>query len=98
MYKRQDVAFGVMHYYFASGDEKFLFDKGAEILLETSRFWSERVDKGCLLYTSTTSTGRLIFPCYQYTSGVQRTSTIYSDDDGTTWHRGEMCIRDRYRV
>ena len=36
----------------------------------------------------TTSTGRLIFPCYQYTSGVQRTSTIYSDDDGTTWHRG----------
>ena len=41
-----DVAFGVMHYYFASGDEKFLFDKGAEILLETSRFWSERVDKG----------------------------------------------------
>lgn len=41
-----DVAFGVMHYYLASGDEKFLFDKGIEILLETSRFWSERVDKG----------------------------------------------------
>ena len=36
----------------------------------------------------TTSTGRLIFPCYQYTSGVQRTSTIYSDDEGITWHRG----------
>lgn len=41
-----DVAFGVMHYYFASGDEKFLFDEGIEILLETSKFWSERVDIG----------------------------------------------------
>lgn len=41
-----DVAFGVMHYYLASGDEKFLFDKGVEILLETSKFWSDRVDKG----------------------------------------------------
>lgn len=36
----------------------------------------------------TTSSGRIIFPCYQYTNGVQRSATIYSDDHGVTWKRG----------
>lgn len=40
-----DVAFGILHYYYASGDEKFLFDRGMEVLLETSRFWLDRTDR-----------------------------------------------------
>ena len=34
-----------------------------------------------------TSTGRIIFPCYTYTSQDGNTSVIYSDDGGTTWTR-----------
>lgn len=40
-----DVAFAVMHYYLATDDREFLFDYGIEILLETARFWSDRVDR-----------------------------------------------------
>ena len=41
-----DVAFGVMHYYLASGDEKFLFDKGVENSAGNFQiFRSDRVDK-----------------------------------------------------
>lgn len=40
-----DVAIGVWHYYAASGDLDFLFDYGAEILVETARYWTARVDK-----------------------------------------------------
>lgn len=39
-----DVAFAVMHYYLATGDEAFLRDYGLEMLLETARFWVDRVD------------------------------------------------------
>ena len=39
-----DVAYGVMHYYRATGDEEFLQNYGLEILLETARFWTDRVD------------------------------------------------------
>lgn len=34
-----------------------------------------------------TSTGRIIFPCYTYTTQDGSTSVIYSDDDGETWTR-----------
>ena len=37
-----DVAYAVWHYWQATGDEGFLLDAGAEILLETGRFWSSR--------------------------------------------------------
>jgi trehalose/maltose hydrolase-like predicted phosphorylase len=37
-----DVAYAVWQYWQASGDEGFLLDAGAEILLETGRFWSSR--------------------------------------------------------
>ncbi len=37
-----DVAYAVWHYWQATGDEAFLCDAGAEILLETARFWSSR--------------------------------------------------------
>jgi len=45
-----DVAFGVWKYWEATGDERFLVDAGAEILIETARFWAsraEREDDGC---------------------------------------------------
>ncbi|HEY0329127.1 MAG TPA: glycosyl hydrolase family 65 protein [Rhodopseudomonas sp.] len=37
-----DVAYAVWQYWQATGDEGFLRDAGAEILLETGRFWSSR--------------------------------------------------------
>lgn len=37
-----DVAHGVWRYWIATGDEEFLRDAGAEILLETARFWVSR--------------------------------------------------------
>ena len=37
-----DVAYAVWHYWQATGDESFLLDAGAEILLETGRFWASR--------------------------------------------------------
>jgi trehalose/maltose hydrolase-like predicted phosphorylase len=37
-----DVAYAVWHYWEATGDEAFLRDAGAEILLETARFWVSR--------------------------------------------------------
>ena len=37
-----DVAYGVWSYWRATGDERFLVDAGAEILLETARFWASR--------------------------------------------------------
>jgi trehalose/maltose hydrolase-like predicted phosphorylase len=37
-----DVAYAVWQYWQATGDEAFLLDAGAEILLETARFWASR--------------------------------------------------------
>ena len=37
-----DIAYAVWQYWQATGDEAFLRDAGAEILLETGRFWSSR--------------------------------------------------------
>ena len=37
-----DVAYAVWQYWQATGDEGFLLDAGAEILLEIGRFWSSR--------------------------------------------------------
>lgn len=37
-----DVALAVWQYWQATGDEDFLLDAGAEILLETARFWASR--------------------------------------------------------
>lgn len=36
-----------------------------------------------------TSTGRIIFPCYTYTTSDGNTSVIYSDDNGKTWTRSK---------
>lgn len=37
-----DVAFAVWRYWQATGDDQFLLDAGAEILMETARFWASR--------------------------------------------------------
>ncbi len=37
-----DVAYAVWQYWDVTGDEAFLLDAGAEILLETARFWASR--------------------------------------------------------
>lgn len=37
-----DVAYAVWHYWRASGDDGFLLQAGAEIVLETARFWASR--------------------------------------------------------
>ena len=37
-----DVAYAVWQYWRATGDSRFMLDAGAEILLETSRFWASR--------------------------------------------------------
>ena len=45
-----DVAFAVWSYWNATGDERFLIEAGAKILIETARFWACRVvreDEGC---------------------------------------------------
>jgi len=40
-----DVAFGVWKYWEATVDERFLVDAGAEILIETARFWASRAER-----------------------------------------------------
>jgi kojibiose phosphorylase len=40
-----DVAFGIVHYLRVTGDLAFVRDYGLEILLETARYWVDRVDR-----------------------------------------------------
>jgi len=40
-----DVAYGVWNYWRATGDDRFLVDAGAEILIETARFWASRAKR-----------------------------------------------------
>lgn len=39
-----DVSYGVWQYYQATGDLPFLLERGAEIILQTARFWASRVE------------------------------------------------------
>jgi trehalose/maltose hydrolase-like predicted phosphorylase len=41
-----DVAWAVWQYWRATGDQQFLLSAGAEILLETARFWASRAELG----------------------------------------------------
>lgn len=38
------VAFGIYNYFKITKDEEFFYEKGAEILLETARFWNSRCE------------------------------------------------------
>jgi trehalose/maltose hydrolase-like predicted phosphorylase len=40
-----DVAFGVWNYWRTTGDDRFLLEAGAEILIETARFWASRAKR-----------------------------------------------------
>lgn len=37
-----DIVYAIKNYVYVSGDNEFLINKGAEILIETSRFWVQR--------------------------------------------------------
>jgi kojibiose phosphorylase len=39
-----DVVIGLWHYYQATNDIDFMFDYGAEVIVETARYWLDRVD------------------------------------------------------
>ncbi len=39
-----DVAYAILQYWSATGDDAFLRDYGAEIVLDTARFWGERAE------------------------------------------------------
>lgn len=39
-----DIAYAIRQYIAVTGDEEFLWEMGAEILLETARFWESRAD------------------------------------------------------
>jgi beta-phosphoglucomutase family hydrolase len=41
-----DIAWAVWRYWEATGDDQFLQAKGAEIILETARFWASRAQRG----------------------------------------------------
>ncbi|HEY1753563.1 MAG TPA: beta-phosphoglucomutase family hydrolase [Caulobacteraceae bacterium] len=41
-----DVAFGAWSYWRATGDDVFLLEAGAEIIIETARFWASRAEPG----------------------------------------------------
>ncbi len=41
-----DVAYATWQYWRATGDDGFLLEAGAEIVLETARFWASRVQQG----------------------------------------------------
>lgn len=40
-----DITYAILEYWYATEDSQFMFDKGAEILIETARFWESRVHK-----------------------------------------------------
>ena len=51
---------------------------------DSDRFYGVGPGRGLV-----TSTGRIMFACYTYTTQDGNTSVIYSDDDGKTWYRSK---------
>ena len=39
-----DIAFGIWKYWQVTADDAFLLERGAEVILETARFWSSRLE------------------------------------------------------
>ena len=39
-----DIAFAIWQYWQASGDDAFMVNRGAEVILETARFWASRAE------------------------------------------------------
>ena len=40
-----DIAYAIMQYWQATGDDAFMIDYGAEIILDTARFWGSRAER-----------------------------------------------------
>jgi trehalose/maltose hydrolase-like predicted phosphorylase len=40
-----DVVIGIWHYYLTTHDTDFLCDHGAEVIIETARYWTQRAEK-----------------------------------------------------
>jgi len=40
-----DVVIGLWHYFLNTGDKSYLYDYGAEIVIEAARYWTQRVDR-----------------------------------------------------
>lgn len=51
---------------------------------DSDRFYGVGPGRGLV-----TSTGRIMFACYTYTTQDGNTSVIYSDDNGKTWYRSD---------
>jgi trehalose/maltose hydrolase-like predicted phosphorylase len=41
-----DIGFAVWQYWQATGDERYLLEEGAELLVELARFWASRAERG----------------------------------------------------
>lgn len=39
-----DVAYGIMQYWQVSGDDEFIIERGAQVILETAQFWASRLE------------------------------------------------------
>jgi kojibiose phosphorylase len=39
-----DIAYAIWQYWQASGDDRFMLQRGAEVILDTARFWASRVE------------------------------------------------------
>lgn len=39
-----DIAYAIWQYWLASGDDDFMRERGAEVILDTARFWAERAE------------------------------------------------------
>ena len=52
-----DVAYGVIHYYTATGDDEFMREYGLEIIAECCRYWASRVEKNGGRFELTRVTG-----------------------------------------
>ena len=39
-----DIAYAIIQYWQVTGDDDFMLNYGAEIILDTARFWSDRVE------------------------------------------------------
>lgn len=60
----------------------------SQVKKDTDKFYGVGPGRGLV-----TSTGRIIFPCYTFTTSDGNTSVIYSDDNGETWTRSEPMAR-----
>ena len=82
-----DVAYAVWQYWQATGDEGFLRDAGAEIILETGRFWASRAQSRQM--------DAVIFATSSDRTSITNMSTTTRSP--TSWHAGTSGARSMSR-